>query len=264
MKRSAVLIFTLLIILGIGPVAAQDSISQAEADYRFQFDLYRTAYQQYQIDKAEYRQTGTLRSESEALDSAKLASVARAEVLKTYTTWLRMRLLAFETVYPRTAELATRLEVLNNWYQEHAAKVEAATSTEAFELVQKEYTDGLVAREELYLQSQIELKLGELTSYRLDLEQLFEDLRPKLEAQSSNLEIEQGISRTVANFETLDEQIASLSEDATQLEPTESSASRRSSRDAVRRAAIHELESMRELLLRTITLLSELEVRYGS
>lgn len=261
MRRLLVLLF--LFAFFASTASAQPTpLDQAEADYRFQFDLYRTAYQQYQVDKAEYLKSGTLKAEQEALESAKAASLARADVLRTYTQWLRLQLLALAEGYPRAGELASRLELLNQWYLDHKVKINAAGTKTVFEQVQQEYIDGLETREKLYLQSQIELKLARLMAFRLELMRLYQPLQIKLATQVSIPEVEQGMVRSEENFATIETRIKALSETVKVLEVTEA---RRATEETgtIRRNASRELESLKDLTLTTINILSELEVRYG-
>lgn len=263
MKVKLLLIFSLaLLFLGVTRVLAQETtVAQAEADYRFQFDVYRAEYQAYQVDKSEYLRTGTLKAEQEALESGKIAATARAKTLVAYTQWMRLQLLQYVSQYPRVAELASRLDQQNAWYQIHQTEISAATSKTAFESVMEKYINDLEEREKLYMLAQIELKLARLTSFRLEIIRLADPLRVVL-AQVDSPEIVQGLSRVDESLVALETRIKAESEMSKVLEGQKVIGRRDDPQDAGRNST-REIESLRQLTLSTINILAELEGRYG-
>ncbi len=262
MKRVIVLVACLLFGAAVAVGAQETPIAKAEADYRFQFDLYRTAYQSYQVNKAEYLKSGTLKAEQEALEAAKEASLARADVLRTHTQWLRLQLLETSPIYLRSSELADRLDQLSQSYLADKSKINAAGDKTEFESVQAEYTTALPQRERLIAQSQIELKLAKLALFREEIMRLYEPLIPILTTHQQIPEVEQGMTRVATNFDDLNARIQTLSENAKVLESTDIRTTRNDPA-TVNRTTTKELESLRQLILNTISILSELEARYG-
>lgn len=263
MKVKLLLILPLaMLFFGVTRVLAQETTAaQSEADYRFQFDGYRTAYQTYQVDKSEYLRTGTLKAEQEALESGKLAAIARVKTLAAYTQWMRLQLLQYANQYSRAAELASRLDQQNVWFLSHQTEISAATSKTVFEAVMEKYTDDLEQREKLYMLAQIELKLARLTSFRLEIIRLADPLRVVL-AQADSPEITQGLSRADENLIALETRINTESEMSKVLEGMKIAGRRDDPQDAGRNST-REIESLRQLTLSTINILAELEGRYG-
>lgn len=76
------------LVLGVTSVSAQPesgvSFEQLRTDYLYQIERYRTAYQEFQTDKAEFDKLQTLASREKAVTSMKPVLETRAEVAYTY------------------------------------------------------------------------------------------------------------------------------------------------------------------------------------
>lgn len=211
MKKLLLLsLFSILALLSLftlaGKTTAQDlqpSIDQAETDYRFQFDLYRQSYQEYQVAKSEWQKTKTIKAQEEALTAAKTVAHNRAGVQKAYSLWLRLRLLNRLSVYPDAQAIADRLETQANWFTDHQARVATVNTVAGFDEEMTTYFQQKGARDILFASGQIHLKLATLSYYQHLIRSLYEPILAKLETKQDIPEVVQGLSRV----ETLGEEI---------------------------------------------------------
>lgn len=241
----------------------ENSVTKAEADYRFQFDLYRTAYNTYLVDKSEYLKNQTLVSEQEALTSAKQTMLARADVYRAYDQWLRMSLFQYKDIYPMSSLMADKLEVQSQWFTQHKIRTSSAGNKTAFDQIVLEYADTQLDRERIFTQAQIELKLARLYRIRLDVQKLYDTIRNQLTPQIGTPEVEQGLLRSDAHLKSIDEKINLLSAEAKILGEG-GTKSEKNDPKRVSANSIKKLEDIRSELLNLITILTELEQNYAS
>ena len=192
--------FLISIVIGLTLVQAQDTtiqiaINQAESGYRYQFDLYRTLYTQYQVSKSEWKKTMTIKAEQEALEAAKLVASQRGEVQKAYTLWIRLKLLEFSSVYQEVQGIADRLSVQAQWFSSHQTEISATSSVTMFDEVMGRYVDQKPERDQLFASAQIHLKLAKLTSYQHLIRSLYEPILSALQGRTDPAEIQQGLFR---------------------------------------------------------------------
>lgn len=252
------LLAALLLSLASVVILAQAPINQAETDYRHQFDLYRTAHNKYQVAKAEYLQSHTVKAEQQAFEAAKNAALARIEVLRTYTRWLNLKLTAQSQWYPQASVISTDLTTLENWFTSHKAKLQATGSPSAYESIQAEYAAKLNDNNKTFALGQIYLKLGELVGLEVRAQNLYQPLLPVLEAQKTDHpEIEQGIAKINQYQQDFDREAAAvithtgtIQAEAYRLDLTYSTFTER-------------LENLRSILLTELNIITELENRYG-
>jgi hypothetical protein len=236
--------------------AAVQNPSQAEADYRYQFDLYRGAYNDYLITKSEYLKTNSLKASQEALTAAKKLAILRSEVLRTYNRWLMLQLLEKKTYYPEVEKSITALNTQFEWYLTHKAKINAAASLPAFESVMAEYVKSQPERNKLYATAQIDLKLAQIAQNQVQAKMLYDPLLVKLEPQKTIPEIEQGLSRVTATGEQINALILETKTKAGTIESEDMDVNQ-----ALRQASTR-LENLRSLQLSLISTMMELETRY--
>lgn len=246
------------------PSVVQDNpVAKTEADYRFQFDLYRTAYNKYLVDKSEYLKNQTLISEQEALTSAKDAILARADVYRAYDQWLRIDLLQFKDIYPNASQIADKLELQTQWFLEHKIKVTSTGNKTSFDQVVLEYSNTQLDRERVFTLAQIELKLAKLYKIRLEIQKLYDSIRPILTPQIGVPEVEQGLIRSDNHLKSIDEKITSLSNEVKVLAEG-GTKSEKNDPKRVSSTSIKKLESIRSEELDLVTILTELEQNYGT
>lgn len=250
-----------LSILFVSPITAQETVSnqinQLEADYRYQFDQYRTAHRAYQISKAEYITTGTLKAEQEALTDAKIVAIASADVLRTYTSWLRLLLLEHASTYSRVNVITERLNLQIDAYLQHKSQIEASGSVVAFEAVMEEYKLGQDNRDKLFASSQIELKLAQLASFQHQARSLYDPLIDQLAEQAKVPEIEQGMARISQLGDQINQGITNTSQLVGPIESEDFNI-----RQASRRAS-ENLQLIHSQQLSLLDVMIELENRYG-
>jgi len=82
-----VLLFTFL-----GVTVVRASSTQAYQDYLYQFNTYRSTYNEFKIAKNEYEKFQTLTSQTTALDKTKVMLGARNTLLQSYLTLLNEKL----------------------------------------------------------------------------------------------------------------------------------------------------------------------------
>lgn len=259
-----ILAFCLLGLFSVSAYAQEntDPIARAESDYRYQFDLYRTAYQQYQVNKAEYQKAKTLKSEQEALQSGIAVSLARNDVQSAYGQWLRLQLLQYKDIYPLSGVVSDRLAKQNEWYLTNKSVVSSSGNKQVFESNMTDYKNSLIDRERLFGQAQIELKLAHLYRIRKDIEAKLSTIRPVLEAKKDIPEVDQGLTRVDEHFSEIDKNIGLLSDEAKLLEQG-GQKSEKNDPKRVLPKSVAKLETINRLELELINILIELDTNYA-
>lgn len=222
MKRKIILTSLIALLLSLSPAFAQPDtssqpVSQAESDYRYQFDLYRDAYNQYQVKKASFLGSNTLKAEQEALLAAKSAASHRDDVLLAYTRWLDLRLLTYQDIYPQTANISSSLLSQSNFFLDHKSQVEAVGDSQTLTSVNQTLLDRQEPLDRNYFQAQTELKLAQLTWYHTQAAQIFDPLKTKLLTLTSIPEVEQGLSRVNTLTDSFPQKVSAISQLASDL-----------------------------------------------
>lgn len=257
----AILLFSLSLLLTRNTHAQEASslepaIDQAEASYRYQFDLYRQDHHEYQVAKSEWQKSATLKGEQEALVAAKLVATSRAEVQKSYTHWIRLKLLNLVSVYPDAQPVTDKLSEQIEWYSKHQAQVASTDSVVTFDEVMGDYFTRKPSRDKLYAAAQIHLKLAQLSSFQHIARSLYEPILTVLQNKQDQPEVKQGL----IHISKLGEEIN------TQLVKTQSMIGPLESEDLrvqqVFRKTNEALEIIRFKQIELLNLMSELDQRY--
>jgi hypothetical protein len=243
-------------------VAPTNPILKAESDYRYQFDLYRTAYQLYQVNKSEYLKAKTLKSEQEALQAAIGAALNRNDVQSAYGQWLRLQLLQYKDIYPLSGVLSDRLAKQNEWYLTNKALISSSGNKQVFESNMTDYETTLIDRDRLFGQSQVELKLAHLYRIRKDIEAKLSSIRPVLEAKKDIPEVEQGLTRVDEHFSDIDRNISLLSDEVKLLEIGGVKNEKNDPKRVLPRSTT-KLETINKLELEVVNILIELDTNYA-
>jgi len=265
MKKLTLLFFSLLLFsFALTPTHSQESapvdqVTQAENDYRYQFDLYRDAYNSYTLTKSSWESSGSLKAEQEAIEAAKKAATARDDVMISYTRWLRVQLLEFTSTYEKAINLANRLEELNQWYEQHKVNIQTASSVDAFDLVMAEYSDPLTAlnRETLYSATQTELKIAKIAYFQHQSRALYDPVLKILETKTDIPEVKQGLEHIDEVGTKINDELTSISSFGGTLE-AESFNSRQYFRKVNERLSIVQTDQ-----ITLLNLMIELESRYA-
>lgn len=106
----------------------EDEIKSVEQTYKGQLEAYRTAHNRYLIAKQQYSQLQTLTSLEEAVKATREAMVARNDVLLTYLTLLRLKLIQATGINLTQKDPAiAEIEAAHEWLTQHQSDAKAAT-----------------------------------------------------------------------------------------------------------------------------------------
>lgn len=157
MKKLLVFLVLVMFLVGATPNVATLTLAQEEEeetfdfnkayqDYIFTLTEYQRDHAAYQLAKGQYLQSGTLASESEAIDATITMLQARDIVVRTYLIALRMRL--SEAVGVSEAVRQGLFGRLNNdifWYENHRIILTSVGSLEDLTDDNKETLEHFVA-----------------------------------------------------------------------------------------------------------------------
>lgn len=123
----AVIFIVSIFVLPVSTVRA--SSEQAYRDYVFQFDQYRTLYNEFQIAKNEYLKFKSLTSETAAVEKTKAMLSQRSILLKTYLLLLNERIRESTSLQAQERDLYTRLIASENEFLETHSQFVNSVST---------------------------------------------------------------------------------------------------------------------------------------
>jgi hypothetical protein len=133
MRKLALLIIVVLLLLPKG-IYAQDEpfdFERAYQDYVFTLDVYNGSHSEYLLARAQYKQAGTLVSQTKAQEATTKMLEARDDVVITYLTAIRMNLLEAEGVSETTKNsLFSRLDAEIAWFRDHKSRLASAGTLE--------------------------------------------------------------------------------------------------------------------------------------
>lgn len=116
-----------LFLLFASPVHAD--YQTAKADYVYQYSLYRTASDAYQLAKSTFMTYRTLTAQNDAIDKERAVIAARDRVISAYYNLLQEKLNATSGVSPDfTASFNNIKESEKTWLADHQKKIDAAGS----------------------------------------------------------------------------------------------------------------------------------------
>ncbi len=100
---------------------------RAYQDYVFTLDVYNGVHSEYLLAKAQYDQAGTLVAQTKAQEATTKMLSARDDVVLTYMTAVRMRLLEAEGVSDITKNgLFARIDSEVAWFRDHKGRIPSA------------------------------------------------------------------------------------------------------------------------------------------
>jgi len=131
---SSLLIFVFLFLsLPISLCAQEAELDQkfdferAYQDYVFTLDVYNTKHSEYVLSKAQYEQAKTLVAQSKARESALSMLAARDDVVITYLTAVRMRMVEAEGLSDTVKQgIFSRLDAEVDWFKDHKARLSSS------------------------------------------------------------------------------------------------------------------------------------------
>jgi hypothetical protein len=124
--------FILIFVLLTKASLAQDfTYSKAYADYTFKLSEYQKVHSEYELARDSYLQSKTLAARSQAEKKTRTMLMARDEVVRTYLTAIRLRLVEIGGVFSTEKEpLFAQLDAEVAWYANHQKEVGSASSLE--------------------------------------------------------------------------------------------------------------------------------------
>lgn len=130
-KIRALLIAFSLLLFASGAAFAQEDpdfdFNRAYQDYVFTLNTYNSEHSEYLLAKAQYNQAGTLVSQTKAREETIDMLEARDDVVITYMTAVRMKLVEAEGVSDLTKNgLFTRIDAEIAWYRDHKGRIASA------------------------------------------------------------------------------------------------------------------------------------------
>ncbi len=161
--------------------------AQEETDYLFQYEEYRTAYDNFLVARDKYSKYKTLTARDEALEKTKKIILQRAEVLRTYFIALRSKV-ANATISPLTLkeETVKKLDEEIKWLDQHKEKVNTTPFADYQQLfsLSAELESKELAIYQLTYQSLTLVDLEKNQSLQQDSVLLWEALNDEVEASS--------------------------------------------------------------------------------
>lgn len=88
-------VFFLALFCAVGVVQASQALDKAKADYQYQLDTYRSAYDEFLLKRTQFENTSSFANQEEMVKAAKDMLTRRARVWKTY--WQVLRVDTWET-----------------------------------------------------------------------------------------------------------------------------------------------------------------------
>lgn len=195
-KVGFVIAFVLLFFAGTNALAQAPSptptpkfdFERAYQDYVFTLDVYNTAHSEYQLAKAQYEQAGTLVSQTKAEEATTKMLEARDDVVITYMTSVRMKLLEAEGVTDLTKNgLFTRIDAEVSWYKDHKGSLKSAGTLKDLAKDSDEAKDRFSLTQSIAYEALATVPFGKLSLMRSDANSILTATKNKIfEIRSNN------------------------------------------------------------------------------
>ncbi len=219
------------------PIIAQDddeefNFDRAYQDYIFSLSEYEKLEDTYQLKRSEYLKFQTLSSKTEAENATREMLKKRDEVVITYLTALRTKVVETNGVTDKESKLNT-IDQEVTWYKEHNNKLDEAFGLEDLVAksneVQTRYPDTLI----ISYNSLTELSIGKLIALRHPLSNLTNKTKERVEVIKGNGDKEtEFIQRWVVYAENeitkSDEKVTSAREVISSIKPRDKQSKKRS------------------------------------
>lgn len=187
MKQVGLLTFSFLLIfyLLFAPrfTKAQEDFDfpRAYQDYVFTMDVYNSAHSEYLLAKAQYAQAGTLVSQTQAREATVKMLSARDDVVTTYLTAVRMKMVEAEGVSDLTKNgLFTRLDAEIAWFKDHKARLDSAGTLADLSEDSDEARDRYLTTERVAYETLSTVPFGELSLLRAQTNAILSKINDKI------------------------------------------------------------------------------------
>lgn len=231
MKRFLITLVICLSFLAFPVITqAQEEFDYTKAykDYVFTQDVYQNAHGEYLLARSQYLDAQTLASETKAQEKTVAMLRARDDVVVTYLTVLRMRLLETEGVSDiEKNNLFSRLDSEIAWFQAHKAGIGSAASLNDLVADSEEAAERFTTIQPLIYEVLGTIPIGRIETLRTSINKILAQIKTKIEEIRANgdhdttnaerwtIETENKITRSldksieaqkiVYSFQTLDE-----------------------------------------------------------
>ena len=169
MKRYLpIILSTLLFFFSFTLVKAQDfNFDRAYNDYLYNYNLYRENYRAYLNAKETYLKHRTLTSKTEALKKTKQMLINQDEVIKTYLTALRLKLMENQGLSPEEKNiLFSSLDKEIDWFRQHQEEINNTDNLEDLTIIAEKSKKQYESTEILIYQTLGTILAGKETTLR--------------------------------------------------------------------------------------------------
>ena len=189
-KFLAALVVGFLISSSVGFVSAQKEevevveeefdFNRAYQDYVFLFDVYQKQHSEFLLARAQYIQAGTLVAQTKAKEETAQMLEARDDVVISYLTALRMRLLEAEGVSDTVkGGLFDRLDVEIFWFKDHKERISSAGTLNDLIADSEEAYERFLAAEPVIYEVLSVIPIGKVSVLRAQLNVILNGLKSK-------------------------------------------------------------------------------------
>jgi len=154
---------------------------RAYQDYVFTVDVYNGAHSEYLLAKAQYEQAGTLVAQTRAREATVKMLVARDDVVITYMTAVRMKVIEAQGVSDITKNgLYSRIDAETNWFKDHKGRISSAGSLADLEEDSTEAADRFMLTEQVAYEALASVPIGTLSTLRAETNSILSAIRAKI------------------------------------------------------------------------------------
>ncbi len=184
MKRflPAIFISTLSLLFFSGLALAQEfNFERAYNDYLYNYNLYRESYNNYTTAREAFLKYQTLTSKNEALDKTKKMLQNQDEVIKTYLTALRIKLM--ENPGLSTDEQNILFDNLDNeieWFRQNQEEINSAGSLDDMTSLSEKSKEQYAETEVLIYETLGAIFAGKEIDLREEISQQIKSLKEKI------------------------------------------------------------------------------------
>lgn len=176
------LVFFLLLAI---PTRAQEEAPfdylRAYQDYVFTVDVYNSAHSEYLLAKAQYEQAGTLVAQTRAREATVEMLAARDDVVITYMTAVRMKVLESEGVSDITKNgLYSRIDAEIGFFRDHKGRISSAGTLEDLEEDSDEAAERFLLTERVAYEALANIPVGTLSIMRSEANSILSAVKAKI------------------------------------------------------------------------------------
>lgn len=181
----------LFLALMVSPVKAQEEAPfdylRAYQDYVFTQDVYNNAHSEYLLAKAQYEQAGTLVAQTRAREATVAMLQARDDVVTTYMTAVRMKLVEAEGVSDIIKNgLYSRVDAEITWFKDHKNRLSSAGTLEDLAEDSDEARDRFELSEAVSYEVLSNIPIGTLSVMRAETNGILTEINTKISQVSAD------------------------------------------------------------------------------